>query len=150
MKGWLEPSLCLGGGLGWGWFQPPPFCSLGLVRPPPNRLRGCSSHPFFFLFFFSIFFNFFFFFKKVFIIFSFLKFLIEYMTRGKGIIGIFRQNGHFWHSLVVWGIILVHLVVQGTTLKTIGSLRFFFFFVYCNYPKYKHNKNYRKIFPCIM
>jgi hypothetical protein len=48
------------------------------------------------------------------------------MTRGKDIIGIFRQNWPFWHSLIVWGVQLVHLVVQGATLKTAGSLGVFF------------------------
>jgi hypothetical protein len=48
------------------------------------------------------------------------------MTRGTGIIEIFRQKGSFWHSLVVWGVIVLHLVLQGTTLKTTGSLEGFF------------------------
>jgi len=53
-----------------------------------------------------IFFNFFFIFK-----FKFFYFLIEYMTRVEGIIGIFRQKVPFWHSLVGSGFILVHLEV---------------------------------------
>jgi hypothetical protein len=46
-----------------------------------------------------------FFFKLLFIIF-FKKNLIEYMTRGKGIIGIFQQDVPFWHSSVVCGAFL--------------------------------------------
>jgi hypothetical protein len=44
------------------------------------------------------------------------------MTRGKGIIGIFRQNESFWYSLEVCGSQVMHLVVHGGTLKTAGSL----------------------------
>jgi len=49
----------------------------------------------------------------------------------KSIIRTFRQRSHFWHYLVVWGVIFVHLVNHGTTLKTacsLGGLFFFFFF----------------------
>jgi hypothetical protein len=33
------------------------------------------------------------------------------------------------HSLVVWGIILIHLVVQVATLKTVGNMGGFFIFI---------------------
>jgi hypothetical protein len=46
----------------------------------------------------------------------------------EGIIRTFRQNGPFWHSLVVCEVILVHLVVQVATLKTTGSFGGFFSF----------------------
>jgi len=48
------------------------------------------------------------------------------MTRGRGIIGIFQQNWSFWHSLVVWRVRVLALIIPGTTLKTVGSLRGFY------------------------
>jgi hypothetical protein len=45
------------------------------------------------------------------LIFKFINFLIENMTRGKGIIEIFRQNESFWYSLMVCGAQMMHLIV---------------------------------------
>jgi hypothetical protein len=52
------------------------------------------------------------------------------MTHNKDIIGIFRQNRSFWHSLVVWVVIMLHLVVYGATLKTTGR----FGGLFCSLP----------------
>jgi len=67
---------------------------------------------------------------NIYLIFKFIYFLIENMTRNNDIIGIFRQNWSFWYSLVVCGVRVMHLVVHGATLKTASSLGGFFFFFY--------------------
>jgi hypothetical protein len=71
--------------------EPPPWLKWGMVGHP-------QSHPFIFLGFFFNIFNFALVFK--------FNFLIEYVTRGKGIIGIFRENRSFGLYLVVCGAIV--------------------------------------------
>jgi len=47
------------------------------------------------------------------------------MTCDNVIIGIFQRNESFWHYLIVWKVIVLELVVQGTILKMAGSLEAF-------------------------
>jgi hypothetical protein len=48
------------------------------------------------------------------------------MTRGRGIIRIFRQKLPFWHSLIVWGVKMLVLGPQRVTLKTASNLKGFY------------------------
>jgi hypothetical protein len=43
------------------------------------------------------------------------------MTRGRGIMGIFRQNEHFLKVLVVWGAKVQVLIVRGAIRRKTGS-----------------------------